>query len=155
MTTWKVPPRAKIFEALSAVADGRVRLVGEREAEVVSSERSKTYVVEWSEDHREFSSNDNASYWRGYVGYPIVAVLLTLHILPYEPPFGALLAGIPWKNLNDRHHRECDGAVREAIAGVDVEMQRRLQAYVDGLMAILVGLHLERLSSLRKPPIVR
>ena len=61
MTTWKVPPRAKIFEALSAVADGRVRLVGEREAEVVSSERSKTYVVEWSEDHREFSSNDNAS----------------------------------------------------------------------------------------------
>lgn len=28
MTAWKMPPKAKIYEALSALADGRVRIKG-------------------------------------------------------------------------------------------------------------------------------
>ena len=47
-----------------------------RRATVVSSDESKTYEVETSADGREIASNDNASYWQGYVGYPAIAVLI-------------------------------------------------------------------------------
>ena len=43
---WKMPPLIKIYEALGAIADGRVQLEGEEHATVLSSDRSKTYDVE-------------------------------------------------------------------------------------------------------------
>ncbi len=52
MGDWKVPPKAKIYEALTAVADGRVKLTGGETAEVLSSDGTKTYIVEWSADLR-------------------------------------------------------------------------------------------------------
>ena len=76
MAPWKLPPRAKVFEAFTAVADGRVRLTGPGSATVTSSGGDKTYDVEWSDDGRMVTANDNASYWQGYLGYPILAVLL-------------------------------------------------------------------------------
>ena len=76
MAPWKLPPRAKVFEAFTAVADGRVRLAGPGSATVTSSRGDKVYDVRWSDDGREVTSNDNASYWQGYLGYPVLAVLL-------------------------------------------------------------------------------
>ena len=69
----KMPPIEKIHEAYSAIADGRIT-IKEEEAEVVSSDLSKIYVVRWKDG--VYSSNDNASYWKGYAGYPIIAVLM-------------------------------------------------------------------------------
>ncbi len=45
-----MPPKAKIYEALSAVGDHRVKIKEDDTAEVVSSDGSKTYLVEWSPD---------------------------------------------------------------------------------------------------------
>jgi len=72
--SWKMPPLIKVYEALGALGDGRVRIVDSRRALVTSSDGTKTYEVETSEDGREISSNDNASYWQGYLGYPAIAV---------------------------------------------------------------------------------
>ena len=50
----KLPPLAKVFEAWSALADGRVALDAEkRRASVASSNGEKAYTVTWSEhgDH--------------------------------------------------------------------------------------------------------
>ena len=84
MTKWNMPPIAKVYEALSAVADGRVKLTGETTAEVLSSERDKTYTVKWSGGERSITSNDNATRWQGYIGYPIIAVLLETGRIPYD-----------------------------------------------------------------------
>jgi len=65
---WKLPPIVKAYEALGAIGDGRVKLLDERRALVTSSAGDKTYEVETSADGREISSNDNASYWQGYLG---------------------------------------------------------------------------------------
>ncbi len=65
MGGWKVPPKAKIYEALTAVADGKVKLKGGETAEVLSSDGTKTYIVEWSADFGQITSNDNASHWHG------------------------------------------------------------------------------------------
>ncbi len=75
----KNPPIEKIYEAYSAIADGRVTLcVGE--AAVRSSNGQKEYLVTW--DDRVYTSNDSATYWQGYAGYPVIAVLLLQGELP-------------------------------------------------------------------------
>src|ERR1700676_881614 len=110
---WKMPPPIKIYEALGAIGDGRVRLEDEHRALVTSSEGDKTYEVEISDDGREISSNDNSSYWQGYLGYPDIAVLL-MRVL-YRPPANVIdaLAGIPWKEINRRFKNDYDKTLAE------------------------------------------
>lgn len=112
---WALPPKAKIYEALTAVADGRVRQTGPTEAEVVSSGRDRTYRVCWSPDGRRFSSDDNASYWQGYMGYPIVAVLMVLGHVPYQAAMASTLAGLPWHEINRQFRRDYDRAVHAVL----------------------------------------
>lgn len=111
MTIWKNPPKAKIFEALSAIADGRVKLLEGQSAEVASSDRSKSYSVAWSEDLKAFTSNDNTSYWQGYMGYPLIAVLMLLGKIDFSREAADLLGEIPWKQLNKRFRNDYAKAV--------------------------------------------
>jgi len=110
---WKMPPPIKIYEALGAIGDGRVRLEDEHRALVTSSQGDKTYEVQISDDGREISSNDNASYWQAYLGYPPVAVLLIRGL--YRPPANVIdaLAGIPWKEINRRFKNDYDATIAE------------------------------------------
>ncbi len=101
---WKMPPLIKVYEALGAVADGRVQIVDERRALVTSSDGSKSYEVELA--GREVSSNDNASYWQGYLGYPAIAVMVTRGILHAQDSALNALQGIPWKELNRRFRND-------------------------------------------------
>ncbi len=100
---WKMPPLVKVYEAFGALGDGRVRIQDEVRALVSSSEGNKTYEVETSENGRAIASNDNASYWQGYIGYPAIAVLIRRAMIP-PPPANVTdaLAGIPWKQINRR-----------------------------------------------------
>ncbi len=119
-TQWKMPPLVKVYEALGAIGDGRVRIEDGRRATVTSSDGSKTYEVETSADGREIASNDNASYWQGYVGYPAIAVLLARGF--YHPPESvtAALAGVAWKELNRKFKN--DWAM--TIAEVEKKLER-------------------------------
>ena len=118
---WNLPPLIKAYEALGAIGDGRVRIVDDRRALVTSSDGTKTYEVEISPDGREISSNDNASYWQGYLGYPAIAVLLARGF--YRPAANVTdaLAGIPWKELN----RKFKNDYAKTLADVDKEIERR------------------------------
>jgi hypothetical protein len=77
----KMPPKEKILEAYSAIADRRIDM-HENSAEVHSSDASKTYLVEWEGD--TFASSDPATYWQSYPGYPVLAVLLKQGRLPLD-----------------------------------------------------------------------
>lgn len=112
-TAWKMPPLIKVYEALGALGDGRLRSVGANAAEVVSSDGSKTYRVEFSDDGREISSNDNASYWQGYVGYPAIALLLSRSVLSAHIDTATALAAIPWKALNRRFGNNYERTIAE------------------------------------------
>jgi len=118
VATWKQPPITKVYEALSAVADGRVKLTGETSAQVVSSGGDKTYTVKWSPDGGEITSDDNATRWQGYLGYPIIAVLLLISRVPYDPAVAKWLAGVPWHDLNKRYKRNYDAAVDHVLEGL-------------------------------------
>ena len=154
MTRWKLPPPAKVYEAFGAVADGRVHATGPGSAEVRSSGRDRTYTVEWSADLGTVTANDNASYWQGYLGYPIVAVLLTLGVLHADEQVVGQLAGIQWHELNARFKRDYDAAVDSVLTalarqGAD---RTRIEVEVAGVMAQLATLELERTGRGRRPP---
>lgn len=142
MATWKQPPITKVYEALSAVADGRVTLTGETSAHVVSSGGDKTYTVKWSPDSGEITSDDNATRWQGYLGYPIIAVLLFVGRVPYDPALARWLAGVPWHDLNERYKRNYDAAVDHVLEGVrlgggDVAAVRTEAIRIHGALARL------------------
>jgi len=88
-TEWTMPLEVKVYEALAAVADGRVRLLGPTNAEAASSTGERVCTLAWSEDGRTYSSNDNASYWHGSMGYPIIAVAPARGQLAYDSAIAA------------------------------------------------------------------
>jgi hypothetical protein len=154
MTAWKLPPRAKVFEAFTAVADGRVRLTGPGSAAVTSSGRDKTYDVEWSAEARTMAANDNASYWQGYLGYPALAVLLERGELHAGADVVRALAGVPWHDLNKRFKRDYDAAVAHVLAGLpaDAPDAGAIEHAVDDVLEQLAALDLQRGGRGRRPP---
>jgi hypothetical protein len=157
MTLWKQPPKAKVYEAFSAVADGRVHMTEPGTATVVSSGGDRSYDVEWSGavgDGMTITSNDNASYWQGYAGYPIIAVLLALGALHADETAVASLAGIDWHALNERFRRDYDAAVAQALeqlAGRGGDPAAVTAAAAD-VAAQLAALRLERPPRRKRPP---
>jgi len=151
---WKLPPIAKVFEALSAVADGRVNQTGDQRAAVQSSDSTKTYTIEWNSDVTQITSNDNASYYQGYIGYPIIAVLLVLGKIPYSSQIAANLKGIPWKKLNKQHKSNYDHAVEASLQelqanGVDTQA---IRDEAQEIFTKLGALGLKKLVEKRQPP---
>jgi hypothetical protein len=198
MAGWKMPPKAKVYEALSAVADGRVRIVeasagdvaagagtaadagagtvagrgvearagtaaggagtGGGQAWVTSSSGTRAYTVTWSGDSTRpgsrFSSNDNASYWQGYAGYPIIAVLLATGAIAYDPEVARPLAGVLWKTINERFKRDYDRAVAAVLEDVEAAGGDRaaIAAQADTIYEQLAALRLERGKRGAPPP---
>src|SRR6266576_296456 len=143
--SWKLPPLIKVYEALGAIGDGRVRIVDSRRAEVVSSDGSKTYHVETSDDGREISSNDNASYWQGYLGYPAIAVLLMRGLYPVRTDVVGALTGIAWKELN-RQFRNYSRTIEEVLRRAEARGLDRgiIEAEADAVLSALRALELRR-----------
>ncbi|MGH8607937.1 MAG: hypothetical protein ACREX9_11110 [Gammaproteobacteria bacterium] len=154
MPLWKMPPKTKVHEALSAVADGRARITGSCSAEVVSSSGDKTYAIEWTEDMTKISSNDNASYWQGYIGYPVIAVLLALGKITYQQDVARQLVGIAWKDLNKQFKRDYEKAVQYALEGVATKGgdTQAIDQEVQNIYFQLSQLKLERGPQRKAPP---
>lgn len=146
MAFWKMPPKAKVYEALTAYGDGRVCITGPTEAEVVSSAGDKVYSVAWSAELRQITANDNASYWQGYTGYPIVAVLLALGRIKFNVAVAKSLAGVPWNRLNREFKRDYDKAVESVLQKVESQGGDRTAIIreVEQIYAQLAALQLER-----------
>lgn len=147
MRRLSLPPRIKVFEALGCIADGRVRMVergGVIKAKVISSTGERSYKVVISLGDRRSYSDDNGTLLRGYVGYPIVAVLMVTGVLPYDRRMSEALKGIKWKKLNERYKRY---AIVEWIIKKMAERRgvrkEELDRFADGVMDALRNLGLQ------------
>lgn len=125
-------PISKAYEAYSAIADNRVEKKDENIYLVTSSDHSKKYTVKI--DNSIYSSNDNATYWQHYAGYPILAVLLYQGLIPYNQEIGSLLKGIPWKKLNTKHHNHYDKAIEEALSSLSQEEKQNIQSEMNQVL---------------------
>lgn len=114
---WKVPPKVKVYEALGCIADNHVEFISEKEAIVTSSEGNRKYRVTFEIEKNFINSDDNGSKYRGYLGYPSIAVLMLKGILPFDERISSSLKGIKWKSLNDEfkdYNRTIEEALRVA-----------------------------------------
>lgn len=134
-----MPPREKIFEAWTAVADGRISM-HDNYATMPSSDGSKAYTIRFDGDR--YSSDDNATYWRGYPGYPVIAVMMLQGKLPYDKEEAEKWKGVNWKEVNTRLKNDYGAAVREvaALRGIDLHAA---EAAADKVMAALEAIPVE------------
>lgn len=155
MTAWKQPPIIKLYEALGSIGDGRIERDG-KTAKVWSSSRDKQYDVTYDPEAGAIMTNDNGSYWQGYVGYPAIAYLLVAGVLPYDPKLAECLKGFAWKAINTQFKN--DWAKSEAY--IRDEMVKRypaldlawFDAQLEGIMQRLEGLRLVYLGPRMRPP---
>ena len=108
----KMPPIQKILEAYTAIVDKHVELKN-NEALVTSSNGAKTYTV--SCEDNIYHSNDNATYWQGYAGYPIVAVLMLQGKIPFDQKLADNFASVNWNEVNAKFKRNYAKAASEVI----------------------------------------
>lgn len=81
----------------------------------------------WDDEGR-YRSNDNATFWQGYAGYPVIMALMLQGRVPFNGEVAAWFKGIPWKALNDAHKRDYAAALAEAFERAGLDMPRQLQA---------------------------
>ena len=154
MSKWSLPKIEKVYEALSAVLDDRVELKTAKSAAVTSSSRDKAYLVEWSDDGKQIISNDNATYYQGYMGYPIISVVIKRGLIQFDIDAVRHLGNIHWKAVNKKYKNNYEKAVEHVLseltaAGVDVE---RVREEVARIYVELDALNLEPLRLRRAPP---
>jgi hypothetical protein len=102
------PPRIKVLEAIGSIGDDRVKMISDDEARIVSSMGDREYhvvVKQVSSSVFRVYSNDNGTIYRGYVGYPIIAVLMVKGVLPIDKDVMRAMTGIPWKELNEKYKK--------------------------------------------------
>lgn len=147
----KLPPIEKIHEAYSAIADGRV-ILKDTEAEVSSSDLAKKYLVTWKGE--VYTSNDNASYWQGYLGYPILAVLMLQGKLSLDREIAGYFKGINWKKLNTEYKNQFSEAVKQILTGFEADGLdcERIQAEINKVYQEITRLEISTKRSALRPP---
>ena len=68
-----------------------------------------------------YTSNDSASYWQGYAGYPMIAALLLQGKLTLNRSVAAYFTGINWTELNAKYKSKFAKAVAEIMDGLKEE----------------------------------
>jgi len=101
----RMPPRIKVLEALGSIADNRIHKIDDKHYEVISSDGTRKYRVYVDLETRRVYSDDNGTKLRGYVGYPIIAILMLNGKLPYNERLANALKGIHWKKLNETYKK--------------------------------------------------
>lgn len=148
---WKQSSPTKIYEAIGAVADGRVKVSGNT-GTCASSSGNKYYEISYDPDSHSIMSNDSTSYWTGELRYPAVAFLLQNEVLTYREDLGKLLTGIPWKDINQKFKNDFDTALQYILQDMDLNHKTKLEDYVHYLLEEIQALNLQKLGIQTIPP---
>lgn len=148
---WKQPPVIKIYEALGAVADGRVEVSGNT-VKVYSSSGNKFYDVSYDGDANAIMTNDNGSYWKGYLGYPAISYLFKIGVLEYREDLANLLKEIKWKDINQKFKNDFDKTLPHIEESLTESQKTELSKYVKEIEQKIVELDLNLLGAKQKPP---
>jgi hypothetical protein len=148
---WEHPPIIKIYEALGAVADNRVEL-SENTAKVFSSSGNKFYDVSYDRDSNSIMTNDNGSYWKGYLGYPAIAYLFINGVLDYNQAIGDLMKGIKWKDINQEFKNDFEKTLEYILEPLNSNDRKNLITYVNYIDKKIAELDLSLLGTKKLPP---
>lgn len=153
---WNIPPKIKVLEALGAVIDGRVLLsIDKRQAMVHASNGKKTYNVSYDNKQNIVVSNDNGSYFAGFIGYPAIAMLMKMGKIQYNENLANIFKGLKWKPINDRFPGNPENAkmyIYTQVLGLSSEEKRDIEKYCDITLNDLRNMKLQKPKIVPKPP---
>lgn len=124
----KLPPIEKIAESYTAIIDNRIELHADY-AICFSSDKSKSYEIRWKD--KTYYSNDNSTYWQGYIGYPVIAVLMLKGKLPLNKEILKYFKGINWKELNKKHKNKYSEALNEVLNNITAEDKKLINKEIN------------------------
>lgn len=127
----KMPPPEKIYEAWSALASGRFASqaapdAASGEAVIVSSGGNKEYRVAWNGNI--LRSNDPATWWQSYPGYPVLAVLMYRGLLPYDENVARPFANVAWEKINRETKRDYALALQRVFESLQLGQEEMAKA---------------------------
>ena len=141
---WKLPPRIKILEALGTIADKRIEIKGNT-AKITSSLKEKNYSVTFNGKDL-INSNDDGSFYKGYLGYPSISFLMLKGILPFDEKISDSLKNIKWKELNEKFKSYFKvEMIAKAIAARSKIKQSQIDNFITKVLDKIKGLKLKKL----------
>jgi len=149
---WKKPHILRIYEALTAIADDRIEMNGNR-ATFYSSSSEKFYNVEYDPINGGIMSNDNVAYYTFSLSYPMIAYLMLVGKIPYEQKLLEILKDICWDDLNKQFKNDYDKTIKAVLGelkseGTDVEFVRN---EIQKIYNFVCGLQIKTFGKLQRP----
>jgi hypothetical protein len=148
---WKQPPIIKIYEALGSLADDRVE-ISESSGKIYSSSRNKFYTVTYDPQKQLIMSNDNGSYWKGYLGYPAIAFLMKIGVISYETSLSNLLKDIAWKDINQKFKNDFDKTLEYILSSKSESEKKNLDDFATAVSREIEKMNLGYLGKKTLPP---
>lgn len=152
---WQKPHISKIYEALTAIADGdRIELVGDNKARCYSSSRGKFYEIEFDLENNSMMSNDNTAYYTDSISYPMVAVLMLKDKLKYDTKLLELLKGIVWKDIMQKFKNDYDKGIEFVLNDLKNKSidTTYIKSEIDSIYTEVCKLEIKQLGSKKIPP---
>ena len=136
----KMPPIEKIPEAYTAIEDNRVNLFDEY-ANVKSSNNEREYLIKWKDN--VYYSNDNSTYWHGYTGYPVIAVLMLQNKLRLNRDISKFFKNVNWNKLNKENKNNYHLSLEQVLENVSQEDRKKINDEIDKVFAEITRLDIE------------
>ena len=111
----KLPPKVKVIEALSAVADERIIIEDLLSKEWKCNSASspwKTYKILYNEKENTISSNDSGSINQWFLWYPAIAFLLKIWKLKYDESILEMMKDINRADIKEKVHKDYESSYR-------------------------------------------
>lgn len=136
----KLPPIEKIPEAYTAEEDNRITMY-ENYAIVTSSNNKKEYLVKWKDNI--YYSNDNSTYWQGYIGYPVIAVLMLQGILPLNKEISLYFKNINWNLINKNNKNDYKKSLEEVLENMSTIVKEEIYKEINNVYKKIEELDIE------------
>ena len=111
----KLPPKVKIIEALSAVADERIivwDLLKKEGTCFSASSLWKKYTIKYNEKDNTITSNDSLSINQWFLWYPSIAFLLKIWKLDYDVRILEMMNDINWIDIKEKVRKDYESMYR-------------------------------------------
>lgn len=136
----KLPPIEKIPEAYTAIVDERIS-INENLATVTSSDKKKEYIIKWQDNL--YYSNDASTYWQGYIGYPVIAVLMLQNKLSLNKKIAEYFKNINWNQLNKENKRNYRLSLEIALKELSKEEKEEIERELEKVFKEIQELDIE------------
>jgi len=149
---WKKPHISKIYEALTAIADDRIEINGNK-AKCYSPTGDKFYDIQYDPINGGIMSNDNSAYYTYALSYPMIAYLMLINKIPYEKKLLDILKDICWNDINKSFKNDYDKSIKLVLGelkseGEDIDF---IKNEVQKIYNFVCKLEIKTLGKLQKP----